>query len=381
MKYTYFFTLTVLTIFFGISACSEINENIPTPASVQIHGEGNVNPESDNFHGYKVGDSELEKKLVECQQCHGGDYSGGITPQDCNGCHSGIQVHTGPEYKVPDHFTYFYNNGKSLADCWTCHGDDYSGGIASPSCETCHGVIEVHEKGTNATYHAEYLPTLTWDMDGCKQCHGTDYAGKENRISPSCLTCHTNPGGPEACNTCHGQFGDLSKIAPPDGLNNKEDQNQFVGAHTAHMYDTELSYNLVCEECHVVPASIDAESHIDDGDRAEIVFGQIRAEAASTPAYRPEQLSCDGTYCHGNFSMTTNIGVITGNAFQPQWLEDDQAYCGSCHGQEIGGTLSPLPLGHFGTYLKEDCYLCHGNVVDNTGTIIGPDLHINGAKN
>jgi predicted CxxxxCH...CXXCH cytochrome family protein len=377
MKYSHNYLILILVIIAGLSACSKLNEDIPTPAAVEVHGEGNLNPDSDNFHGYKVADSELEKKLVECQQCHGGDYTGGITTQSCTGCHTGIQVHTGPEYITSDHFTYFYNNEKSLGDCWNCHGEDYSGGIASPTCETCHDVIEVHASGTTAMYHADYLPTVTWEMEGCQRCHGNDYAGKENRISPSCLTCHSGEGGPEACNTCHGQFSDPSRIAPPDGLNNKEDQTQFVGAHTAHMYEAQISYNLECGECHNVPSDIDDEGHIDDGDRAEINFGQIRAEALTTPTYSQGELSCSNTYCHGNFQFNS----ITGNNRTVSWLEEDEADCGSCHGQDIDGTLSPLPIGHFGSYLKEQCYMCHPNVVDDTGTIIGPDLHINGEAN
>ena len=394
MKYLYHYLIVILILLAGLSACSKVNEDIPTPPVVNIHGEGNLNPESDNFHGYKVADSQLEKKLTECQQCHGADYSGGITSQSCTDCHTGIQVHSGADYSVPDHFTYFYSNDKSFEDCWSCHGDDFSGGVASPSCETCHSVIKVHESGTSVLYHAEFLPTVTWNLDGCKMCHGDDYAGKENRLSPSCLTCHTNEGGPEACNTCHGQFGDPSRIAPPVGLNNKTDQNQYVGAHENHLYDAQLGAAVACGECHIVPDDFSDETHIDDGIRAEIVFGQIIAESAIEPSYNQTTLTCSNTYCHGGFefkaadsqnSWAYEGESIKGNNFSPQWLVDDgsQKKCGTCHGEidNDGNLVTPLPNGHAGGYDITACVNCHTGIVDNEGNIVDHTKHINGQIN
>lgn len=372
MKYKYIYSVFIILIIIGFSACSELQTDLPTNPGVTVHGEGNTNPTSANFHGLKVENSTADKKLRECQQCHGADYSGGVADKSCSTCHSGITVHTG-DYKLSDHFSYFYVNSKTVKDCWGCHKGDYSGTNTSPTCLTCHAGLEVH-KETDAPHHNVYLAGAKWDFNQCTTCHGLDFAGKTDRTAASCLTCHTNTGGPQACNTCHGDFNDPTKIAPPRGLLNKADRNEFAGAHTNHLYSATLSTNLECGECHVVPASVDAATHIDDGLRAEVNFGQIRAVAAAgDPVYNQSTLTCDNTYCHGNFEF----GSIKGNNFSPSWTGTDQAKCGTCHGDATTG--NPLPTGHF-PIGGATCSQCHANVVDADNNIKDKTLHINGAK-
>ena len=43
-------------------------------------------------------------------------------------------------------------------------------------------------------------------MKQCQQCHGSNYNGGTAQSSCYNSGCHNTPGGPEACNTCHGDF-------------------------------------------------------------------------------------------------------------------------------------------------------------------------------
>jgi cytochrome c553 len=58
-----------------------------------------------------------------------------------------------------------------------------------------------------------------------------------------------------------------------------------------------------------------------------------------------------------------------------------EAQCGTCHGQMINGELTPLPVGHFGSFKKTDCAGCHPSVVNSDGAIIDKLKHINKEKN
>jgi len=388
MKYKNIIYVLVIFSLIGFSACSELNNDISTNPGVNVHGSGALTPGSSDFHGQKVAMSDKENKLNECQTCHAADFSGGTTNKSCVTCHNAVQVHGKLDYTVEDHLTFFNNNSSiKLDDCSTCHQTDLNGGVAAPSCLTCHPAVEVH-KPSSEKPHYEFLAENLWDTEGCQTCHGVDFAGKENRTAANCTECHTNANGPNACNTCHGDFeykyaaNDSIDyhIAPPNGLRNKSDRNEFVGAHQLHLKNTLITFTLECGECHIVPKSVGDPSHIDDG-RADINFGQIRATAANgDPTYDQAQMQCSNVYCHGNFAY----GAITGNNFSPKWTVDDgsQAKCGTCHGEldQDGNLVTPRPTGHFGNYVKTDCYLCHSSVVDDSGAIIDPNKHINGQK-
>ena len=94
-------------------------------------------------------------------------------------------------------------------------------------------------------FHGTVLKTRNWDMSGCKSCHASDFSGGLSGFS--CNGCHTSADGPEACNTCHGVFADLTKIAPPSDLNNNFKRSQGgVGLTQLHFYKNILGYPLVC---------------------------------------------------------------------------------------------------------------------------------------
>ncbi len=242
----------------------------------------------------------------------------------------------------------------------------------------------VHAKGIinplSLEFHGKLIQAENWSMKGCIQCHGGDYTG--GIVSSSCLTCHTQTAGPEACNTCHGDFSNSSRIAPPRALNGGITPDvPGVGAHNAHLYDNELGARVRCSSCHTFPSSLYAEGHLGDDNRAEVIFGRVAITGGIAPVYDFENNTCSDTYCHGNFvfyrdstsedrQFAYKDDIMVGNNVTVKWTEgDEDADCGSCHGLP--------PTGHK-TYGLNVCGACHDSVVDNAGNIIDPTKHING---
>jgi len=252
---------------------------------------------------------------------------------------------------------------QSSAPNFSLHKD----GIANPSSPNFHGKLVSGSK---------------WDMKQCQQCHGSNYNG--GTADASCYDCHTSPGGPQACNTCHGVFADPLKIAPPRGLNGSiETTYSGVGAHNKHLYQNELGSDIRCSSCHIYPQSYEAESHIDDDGKAELNFGQLSVNGGANPTYNFADSKCSNTYCHGNFIFRKSKSnyqfvytdtVMVGKKFAPVWnkLDGTQGECGSCHGLP--------PTGHIPAALNT-CVNCHQGVVDAQGNIVDKTKHINGVAN
>ena len=235
--------------------------------------------------------------------------------------------------------------------------------------------LTIHKDGiantSSPNFHANLFKENNWDVESCQQCHASDYAG--GTVGVSCNGCHSNPGGPEACNTCHGDFDDVNRIAPPADLSdNVETTSKGVGAHTSHVYENTLSASVSCYACHpnqTTPGESYIASHI-DGLPAEI----------SIPGYDATAATCADTYCHGNFQSAKSQSqhpfgfasdMISGNNFTPVWttVNGTQAECGTCHGLP--------PVGHIAATL-DNCYTCHPGVVDNMGNIADPTKHDDG---
>lgn len=389
------YAISILLIFITliVVSCSDVKDDIAAPPEITTHGSGVFNPTSSDFHGKKV--AESNNKLDDCKQCHASDFSGGIAKVSCatSGCHLSINVHKdGITDPASSNF-----HGKFIADnlngkmdnCATCHGNNFHGGLASPTCANCHSTIDVHKDGiTNPSspdFHGNYIAeNLSWDMRVCGTCHASDYSGGID--ATSCLNCHTSNNGPEACNTCHGDFNDPNKIAPPRALNGSTSTTYAgVGAHTSHLYENSLGNTIRCSTCHKYPQSVYADGHLGTDGKAEITFGRLSIQGGVNPSYDYSSNNCSNTYCHGNFSFSKDSAKVEyqfvytaqnmeGNNATVKWNKVDgtQAQCGSCHGLP--------PSGHMNFALTE-CYNCHYGVIDKTGKIIDPTKHINGVKN
>lgn len=356
--------------------------------TIPVHVSGIVDPSSNNFHSKYL--KNTNKSMTECRQCHGEDYAGGLVTPTCANCHETINVHkegiTNPGSNN-FHAKYLFNNNVSMSKCTQCHGDDYAGGLVSPTCANCHNGISVHKEGINnpssANFHGKYISSqLGWDMRTCGSCHNSDYSG--GLVSSSCLTCHTQTNGPEACNTCHGDFNDPSKIAPPRALNGSiQTTYAGVGAHTLHLYENDLGNDVRCSTCHKFPTSMYADGHLGSDGKAEILFGRLAVQGGANPQYNFTNNTCSDTYCHGNFAFSKSgsgygfaytADQMVGNNATVKWNQVDgsQAQCGSCHGLP--------PTGHIAATLNT-CVNCHQGVVDANGNIIDKTKHINGVAN
>ncbi len=330
MRYTKYFSIVTLFLIFVFSSCSQLQDDITLPTKVSVHGTDALVKASSSFHG---------KMLID----------------------------------------------KSFDGCKQCHAQNFSGGTAEVSCATsnCHPAIIVHTKDlmnpSSSQFHGKFIASKKWDMSQCRQCHGSNYGG--GVTSPSCYTCHKQPGGPEACNTCHGDFTSPLSIAPPRALNNAiSTTDPGVGAHTIHIKDAKIGNTVACNECHVVPQKFSSAGHIDDTNRAEVIFGNLANFGPTKGDYNFTTFKCANTYCHGNFSLNQSTSKypfafsadkMTGNNFNAQWNKVDgtQGRCGTCHGLP--------PTGHIPFELKS-CATCHTGIVDSKGNIIDSKKHING---
>lgn len=326
------FILTVSTLL--ISSCSELETNLSTPPFLTIHKEGVLNPASDDFHGKLVGTNG--KGFDLCRQCHAGDFSGGTAEVNCKNCHIAIQVHTE--------------------------------GIVTPGA---------------SDFHGKFIANSSWNLLQCQQCHGVSYAGGVS--SPSCKTCHTQPEGPEACNTCHGNFNNSSELFPPRDLDGNLTTNfPGVGAHLTHLTTNSLSASASCTNCHTVPAQFNSSGHTDGDSNADIIFNTLASSQNGMDAvYDFSTNTCANVYCHGAFELSKDSSdysfiftedKMIGNNVSVKWNQVDgtQAVCGSCHGLP--------PIGHLNAALNE-CKNCHFGIVDDAGNIIDSTKHINGISN
>lgn len=242
-----------------------------------------------------------------------------------------------------------------------------------------------HGKGINtpgsSEFHGQLIKSVNYNLSSCQQCHAKNYSG--GNASGSCYSCHTSAAGPEACNTCHGVFANPNLTAPPRDLSgNLSDTVRGVGAHDLHLFDAKLGKTLACVECHKIPSTLFANGHIDNTPNAEVTFGQLSSSGLSAPSYNISEISCSGTYCHGNFvsykdsSTMKDVYIaptMTGNNTKVIWnkVDGSQLVCGtSCH--------SLPPTGHRTYSSNSACAICHGSVIDASLKIIDKTKHING---
>ena len=234
------------------------------------------------------------------------------------------------------------------------------------------GAIKIHPSDWvqvgSENSHGKFIRKTSWNLDQCKQCHGSNYNGGISKSS--CYTCHSAPGGPEACNTCHGNL--LNSAPPRDLSNNFSTSSPGVGAHQAHVVGGKLSLGFDCNECHVKPSNLKSPGHLpvssDDTtpNKAEVIFQPLSLSRNSTPIgigdslvpnpnYNYEQLTCSNTYCHGYF-RNGNLGNT------PKWnvVDGTQSACGTCHGLPPGGN-------HPGVSSTSCASSCHNDVVELSG--------------
>jgi predicted CxxxxCH...CXXCH cytochrome family protein len=261
--------------------------------------------------------------------------------------------------------------------------------------------VSIHKAGiknpSSPDFHGKLISSTSWTMKECRQCHGANYQGGIiTDASGNCMSCHSQPTGPEACNTCHGDFADPTKIAPPRALNGSiSSEYPGVGAHVKHLYTNSFGKKVECNECHTVPTLFSSPTHIDATPKTEIVFGNLTKKETNvpgtvdydsglplfspSPSYNFGNNSCSNTYCHGYFKNGNVDNVVSFTA------GSNGAKCGSCHGNPTTGNPLPKTSAVGGTHPNvTSCNTCHSgvvNLINGNWVISDATKHINGLLN
>ncbi len=251
------------------------------------------------------------------------------------------------------------------------------------------GAISAHGEGvlnpTSNNFHGKLVKSINWNLKECQTCHAANYSG--GTTNKSCLSCHTSSKGPEACNTCHGEFADTTRIAPPqDTDGNTSASSPKVGAHSEHLFANVFGNQVKCNTCHVVPTSVFATGHLENSsndlsfdtlaslttnDSTSQYYNSTIGTIKPTPAYDASTGTCSSVYCHGAFKNGNTTNTVVWNAGA------NERKCGRCHGDVTTGNPTPK-----GTHLQglTTCS-CHGDVATFDGTnfsITNKLKHING---
>ena len=275
---------------------------------------------------------------ASCASCHSETVNTDGTINVAGGKHmNGLAEYSGNHpagWADPTQHGYAANQ-QGLQNCTTCHvAFGAASGVATSSCNTCHG-------GT------------AWQTN-CTFCHGT-------------ATSTGNVAGTDPRLTASPPVGPQGQTAATDAM---------VGAHQKHVNPLatgRMAAPFACTNCHASPLPADV-AHV-NGLAVPVPFGGIAITGSARASFDPTSLGCSATYCHGNFAggKTTAVPVWTGGAVT----------CTSCH--DMPATSTGQHSRHLGQGLN--CSNCHNGIATGTGDpstnslIVGPTLHVNGAKN
>ncbi|MCB9556313.1 MAG: hypothetical protein H6707_09445 [Deltaproteobacteria bacterium] len=266
--------------------------------------------------------------------------------------------------------TAAYNS--ETASCTTyCHGASLSGATAptwtapgSVTCgKGCHPVPHAAPKsygGSDCSFCHKSTERCTPGDDGCLSA-GVRFA-KNTDHGDGKLSLGDSTG---SCFACHGT--EQTKGAPAPSLSGAtETTDRGVGAHAAHLTNSNISNAIPCESCHKVPTQILEAGHLDSDLPAEITFSDFARGATrgmnTNPAYDVQTLACTNTYCHS---------LDGGKRSEWVWNKSETVGCDSCH------SLPPTKVSTGGSHPSSgDCTLCHSAAYVNGQ--IDPSKHING---
>jgi len=258
-----------------------------------------------------------------CAECHGTDYTGGISGVSCDQCHLGgvNSVHPldwGTSINSA-HATYVNTNGNMACATAYCHGTNLEGvDNSGPSCTSCHlgGTSSIHPDsfGTGSQIilnHGSYVQTNGSSGCATAACHGTNLQGG---VGPACTSCHEK-GSPitlTGCTSCHTN--------PPSGTVYPD----VKGAHTVH--NALNNVTSVCNTCHH-GAGTNTVNHY-NGVVNVLFLSTYNAKSGS--AIHNTDGTCSTVSCHG--------GKQT-----PAWLTGTinvNTQCTLCH---VYGTAQATP--------------------------------------
>jgi hypothetical protein len=174
--------------------------------STYPHGTSWEDTSAAAFHGKYLKANDWQ--AAECTVCHGATYSGGTSEKSCYTCHASFphDVNWMNTSSISFHGKYLETKNWQTSECKSCHGNSLEGGTSGVSCFTCHNSFPHSIKFSSSGGHTEYMRNNEYPLINCQTCHGSNYNGGSVGVSCLSLGCHVNTNGPEACNTCHGNF-------------------------------------------------------------------------------------------------------------------------------------------------------------------------------
>lgn len=259
--------------------------------------------------------------------------------------------------------------GSDLAICSVCHSDSITAGgqlIPAPAGQHLDGSVSAsggHVAGWMDTGSAGFHAfSVARGLGSCRGCHGQDLGGGISGVG--CASCHGETWQTN-CVMCHG--GELDTTgAPPKTIWGYEGDPVRVGAHAAHVNGGALTNAIGCATCHVVPADVLSDGHIDvvtgsAQPTASMTFSGTAAEGGATTSWDRVSRGCS-VYCHGSVFDAATRGSDT----TPDWTGGSgEATCGSCHASPPGG-LHPS---------STECGACHTGY---GSAAVNLDTHVNG---
>ena len=308
--------LTALIMTLVLLGCSSPND--------QSHFNSDIGKHVDNWlpAGHMTA---ANTDLTTCADCHGADYSGGVSGVSCTSCHLGSPTSVHPANWTPvysTHGSYVSSNGTSPCSNQYCHGTSLTGVPDSgPSCTACHlgSPTSVHPAGWNpiVSTHGPYVKANTTSPCANQYCHGVTLTGVTNS-GPSCTSCHIggitsgHPSNWVPVYSTHGPYVNTS----PTGTTGCANQSCH-GAALTGVPDSGPS----CTLCHLGgPTTI----HPSNWSPIYSTHGPyVNTSPTRTTA-------CANQYCHGAF--------LTG-------VPDSGPSCTSCH---MGGVTNIHPAGWLG---------------------------------
>jgi hypothetical protein len=137
--------------------------------------------------------------ILSCTDCHGDNFTGGISKVACTQCHLGNQLEIHPlrwgQFAYALHGSFAKLNGTTSCANALCHGTNLDGvGGTGPSCSSCHmgGATSKHPLpwNTDIELHAGFIGQN--GSTACRNvvCHGANLQGVF-LSGPGCNACHS----------------------------------------------------------------------------------------------------------------------------------------------------------------------------------------------
>jgi predicted CxxxxCH...CXXCH cytochrome family protein len=243
-----------------------------------------------------------------------------------------------------------------------------------------------YDKDGDHVADASFVQSPTPVLGRCENtsCHGGDNNVTAGYGGPTGIGPQWGDRAKDLCTFCHNADNANTNGEPNDGRDKSYPSSDVsaspfrtldaASAHRVHM-ETELAV-VVCDDCHIVPATTNDVGHLTDRDDP--------AEVIAAPGYDPGTMVCSTTYCHGDAMPQSDT---SGTTKTPTWNVNDWpnypvGCTASCHGLPPTSGLSAISHGIVENMTLNQCQNCHVDTVLSAlsppNLDLDPAFHING---